>query len=63
MLLFSISFQIFPFPSQVHDPRSVVTPAAYILFYQRRDSRFPAGVRIANPVKYLVSEQQREAEV
>ncbi len=42
--------------AEVHDPRSVITPAAYILFYQRRDSRMPPGTRISTPAKYLAME-------
>jgi hypothetical protein len=50
-----VCFKLF---GKVHDPRSVITPAAYILFYQRRDSRFPPGVRISNPVKYIATDNQ-----
>lgn len=35
----------------VTDPNAVITSAAYVLFYQRRDSRPPAGFKIPLPAR------------
>ena len=44
--------------SEVHDPQQVITPAAYILFYRRRDAVLPKDFKMPTPAKYLAEEQE-----
>lgn len=47
--------------SEVSDPRQVVTPAAYILFYQRKDTLPAAGYHMPVPAKVLSQSQNAAA--
>merc|ERR1719197_1069691 len=48
--------------TEVSDPQQVVTPAAYILFYRRRDATVPDDFQMPPAAKYANEPEEQEQE-